>query len=208
LALTDSGIYSTDSLERGAWRNYGSDVYGKQAGADRARPFELSDTNISALAFDENQNLWVGYFERGLDVFDSRGKRLLHHEDDRIFCVNHFLSLPDGRMAVATANGLAVYHGMQLRHFITEKQGLIHKAVAMTHALEPPNAGWRQLLKGSVSSKETVQCRTCLPFMASQATTSIALPRWERGSIWERWGVSVFWRETASRSPGIQPILN
>jgi ligand-binding sensor domain-containing protein len=142
LALADSGIYSTDSLERGVWRSFGSDAYGKKADADRARPFELTDTNISALAFDENQNLWVGYFERGLDVFDSRGKRLLHHEDDRIFCVNHLLALPDGRMAISTANGLAVYHGLQLRHFITESQGLIHKAVAMTHNLGGTSERW------------------------------------------------------------------
>ncbi|HEU0004964.1 MAG TPA: hypothetical protein VFS12_03140, partial [Terriglobia bacterium] len=135
LGLTENGIYSTDSLERGMWRPFGKDSYGKQAdGADRAEAFELSDTNISALAFDESQNLWVGYFDRGLDVFDSRGRRLMHHEDDRIFCVNHLLALPDGRISVSTANGLAVYNGTQLRHFITEKQGLIHKAVAMTHS--------------------------------------------------------------------------
>jgi len=143
LALADSGIYSTDSLERGVWRRFGKDAYDKQAaGADRAEPFELSDTNITALAFDENQNLWVGYFDRGLDVFDSRGRRLIHHEDDRVFCVNHLLALPDGRMAVSTANGLAVYNGTQLRHFITEKQGLIHKAVAMTHSLGGTAERW------------------------------------------------------------------
>ncbi len=142
LALADSGIYSTDSLEQGAWRPFGFDSYSKRAGADRTLPFELSDTNISALTFDENQNLWVGYFDRGLDVFDSRGKRLIHHEDDRIFCVNHLLALPDGRMAVSTANGLAVYYGMQLRHFITEKQGLINKAVAMTHNLGGTAERW------------------------------------------------------------------
>jgi ligand-binding sensor domain-containing protein len=143
LALADTGIYSTDSLERGMWRQFGKDSYGKQAaGADRAEAFELSDTNISALAFDENQNLWVGYFDRGLDVFDSRGRRLMHHEDDRIFCVNHLLALPDGRMAVSTANGLAVYNGTQLRHFITEKQGLIHKAVAMTHSFGGVAESW------------------------------------------------------------------
>ncbi len=75
-------------------------------------------------------------------MFDSQGKRLMHHEDDRIFCVNHLLALPDGRMAVSTANGLAVYHGMRLRHFITEKQGLIHKAVAMTHSLGGTTERW------------------------------------------------------------------
>jgi ligand-binding sensor domain-containing protein len=143
LALADSGIFSTDSLERGVWRGFSETFSERQAaGADRTNPFELSDTNLSALAFDQDGSLWVGYFDRGLDVFDSRGKRLLHHEDDRIFCVNHLLALPDGRMAVSTANGLAVYSGTQLQNFITEKQGLIHKAVAMTCSLGGTSERW------------------------------------------------------------------
>ncbi|MCI0624513.1 MAG: hypothetical protein L0387_23185 [Acidobacteria bacterium] len=137
LALADAGIYYTDSLEHGGWNRFGKkDSSIRQASnADLSEPFQLADTNISALAFDQDQNLWVGYFDRGLDVFDPRGKRLIHHEDDRVFCVNHLLALPNGQMAVSTANGLAVYSGTLLRLFITEKQGLIHKAVAMTHRL-------------------------------------------------------------------------
>ena len=71
--LTDNGIYSTDSLERGCGDSLAriptASKLPPQTGLRRS---ELSDTNISALAFDEDQNLWVGYFDRGLDVFDSR----------------------------------------------------------------------------------------------------------------------------------------
>jgi ligand-binding sensor domain-containing protein len=143
LALTDNGIYSTDSLERGLWKQFGIDSSGgRHASAIAAEPFQLSDTNISALAFDRDGNLWVGYFDRGLDVFNSQGKRLIHHEDDHIFCVNHMLGLRDGRMVVSTANGLAMYYGTRLQHFITEKQGLIHKAVAMAHSLGGTTERW------------------------------------------------------------------
>ena len=143
LALTDNGIYSTDLLERGLWKPFGIDSSGVLHGSKSvAEPFQLSDTNISALAFDQSNNLWVGYFDRGLDVFDSQGKRLIHHEDDRIFCVNHLLALRDGRMVVSTANGLAIYDGTRLHRFITEKQGLIHKAVAMTHSLGGTTERW------------------------------------------------------------------
>jgi ligand-binding sensor domain-containing protein len=143
LALTDHGIYATDSLERGPWKPFGIDSPdGRHAPMKPAEPFQLSDTNISALGFDQDGNLWVGYFDRGLDVFDSQGKRLTHHEDDRIFCINHLLALKDGRMAVSTANGLAIYYGTRLHHFITEKQGLIHKAVAMTHSLGEATERW------------------------------------------------------------------
>jgi ligand-binding sensor domain-containing protein len=143
LALTDNGVYSTDSLERGPWKRFGIDSSdGLHGSINVAEPFQLSDTNISALAFDQNSNLWVGYFDRGLDVFDSQGKRLIHHEDDHIFCVNHVLALRDGRMAVSTANGLAIYYGTRRQHFITEKQGLIHRAVAMTHSLGGTTERW------------------------------------------------------------------
>lgn len=141
LALADSGLYSTESLEHGLWHRFGSD----SSNADMAKPpqpFELSDTNISSLAFDRDGNLWVGYFDHGLDVFDSQGRRLLHQEDSRVFCVNHVLALRDDRVLVSTANGLAIYNGTQLQNFITEKQGLIHKAVAMTHDLGETGERW------------------------------------------------------------------
>jgi len=157
LALANGGIYWTDSPQQGAWRPFSFNSDNKAADGDRARPFELSDTNISALAFDENQNLWVGYFDRGLDVFDSRGKRLIHHEDDRIFCVNHLLPVRDGSLVVSTANGLAIYHGTRLHEFITEKQGLIHKSVAMTHSLGGVAGSWLAATAEGVSLFEGIR---------------------------------------------------
>ena len=158
IALTDNGIYSTDSLERGLWKQFGIDSTGGLRGSmGAAEPFQLSDTNISALVFDPDGNLWVGYFDRGLDVFDSQGKRLIHHEDDRIFCVNHVLSLREGRMVVSTANGLAIYDRTRLHHFITEKQGLIHKAVAMTHRLGATTDRWLAATAEGVSLFEGIR---------------------------------------------------
>ena len=142
LALADNGIHWTDTLERPAWVPFGRDNSERARHEKLIQPFQLSDTNISTMAFDQEGNLWVGYFDHGLDVFDSQGTRLIHHEDDRIFCVNHLLTLPDGQMAVSTANGLAIYHGTALRRFITEKQGLIHRAVAMTHHTGGKEGRW------------------------------------------------------------------
>jgi ligand-binding sensor domain-containing protein len=45
-------------------------------------------------------------------------------------------------MAVSTANGLAIYDGTRLHRFITERQGLIHKSVAMTHSLGGATERW------------------------------------------------------------------
>lgn len=70
-------------------------------------PAALSDRNISALAADANGQLWIGYFDRGLDVLASDERRLRHVEDEHVFCVNRIL--PDSKTSainVATANGL------------------------------------------------------------------------------------------------------
>ncbi len=70
----------------------------------------LSDRNISALAFDGNRRLWVGYFDRGLDVFSPDLGSATHVEDENVFCVNRILPNPStGAMAVATANGLVMF---------------------------------------------------------------------------------------------------
>lgn len=70
----------------------------------------LTDSNVSALAVDEAGKLWVGYFDRGLDILSAAGERVSHIEDDHVYCVNRIV--PDGgrhTVDVATANGLAVF---------------------------------------------------------------------------------------------------
>ncbi len=73
----------------------------------KPRPAVLSDRNISALAEDQNGQLWVGYFDRGLDLLPEDTRRVVHVENEHVFCVNRIW--PDaksGTVAVATANGL------------------------------------------------------------------------------------------------------
>ena len=64
-ALTDSGFYSFNP-RGGAWRP----AFEREASL-------LADRNISALEFDSAGRLWVGYFDRGLDVL-SPGRRACH----------------------------------------------------------------------------------------------------------------------------------
>lgn len=142
LALSDRGIHQADLLDGGSWRAFEPErgatplLLAGQRQSRPAVPFRLADVSISALAIDQDQNLWVGYFDRGLEVFSARGERLVRHEDDRLFCINHVLALPGGTVMVSTANGLAVFNGTEFRHFITEQEGLIHRAVAMTLAVD------------------------------------------------------------------------
>ena len=70
----------------------------------------LSDGNISALNFDSKGRLWVGYFDRGLDIVDLEGDETTHVENQFVFCVNRIAHDPKRRLtAVATANGLVTF---------------------------------------------------------------------------------------------------
>jgi hypothetical protein len=101
----------------------------------KPRTAVLSDRNISALATDKRGQVWVGYFNRGLDILpndspspSSNGSpRAVHVENDRVFCVNRIW--PDAkadRVEVATANGLVRFgaSGNQ-EQVLTRADGLI-----------------------------------------------------------------------------------
>jgi len=86
----------------------------------------LTDRNISALAADSTGSIWVGYFDRGLDLLPADG-RVTHIEDERVFCVNRIL--PDakaGTIDVATANGLVRFDNSgSEQQVLTRADGLI-----------------------------------------------------------------------------------
>jgi len=72
----------------------------------------LSDRNISALATDAAGRLWVGYFDRGIDVLAPNNTSASHVEDEHVFCVNRILlDSKTGTIDVATANGLVRFDG-------------------------------------------------------------------------------------------------
>ena len=102
---------------------------------------DLHDRNISALLEDSRGRLWVGYFDRGLDVLAPDGRRLFSIEDDLVFCVNRLVEDPaQDSVYVATANGLAVYSlGGRLRQVLRKQDGLFADHVT---DLVPYGQGW------------------------------------------------------------------
>jgi ligand-binding sensor domain-containing protein len=99
-AVARNGLYRMNSHEFG-WKQ-----------VLQASAAVLSDRNISALAADANGRLWVGYFDRGLDVLARDNARESHVEDEHVFCVNRILlDAKTGTMDVATANGLVRFDG-------------------------------------------------------------------------------------------------
>jgi ligand-binding sensor domain-containing protein len=86
----------------------------------------LTDRNISALAADSTGRLWVGYFDRGLDLLPS-DSRVTHIEDEHVFCVNRILlEAKTGTIDVATANGLVRFDNSgSEQQVLTRADGLI-----------------------------------------------------------------------------------
>ena len=87
----------------------------------------LTDNNIAALGFAADGRLWVGTFDRGLDILDSSLSTAQHLEDDHLFCINRIALDPRrNTMAVATANGLVLFDSTgKPRQVLTRRDGLI-----------------------------------------------------------------------------------
>lgn len=64
-----------------------------------------TDNFVSALAFDNDENLWLGTFRRGVDVFNADGKKLKHLESESLREIN-FLQSTGETVSAATSSGL------------------------------------------------------------------------------------------------------
>ena len=87
----------------------------------------LSDRNISALATDASGRLWVGYFDRGLDILATDGNSTTHVEDEHVFCVNRiFADIRTDTVDIGTANGLVRFDNAGTeQQVLTRTDGLI-----------------------------------------------------------------------------------
>lgn len=91
----------------------------------------LTERNISALAVAGDHSLWVGYFDRGLDILHAASGETTHVEDEHVFCVNRILENPlQGEVMVATANGLVLFgRDGRERQVLGTESGLIAQHV-------------------------------------------------------------------------------
>jgi ligand-binding sensor domain-containing protein len=92
----------------------------------------LKDRNIAALSSDATGRLWIGYFDRGLQILDTTNQRSIEDlEDDHLFCVNRIAQdTVHGSTAVATANGLVLFSASaSQRRVIGQADGLIANQV-------------------------------------------------------------------------------
>lgn len=119
-ALASDGLYALEARHAG-WR---------RVLAPGAAP--LTDANVAALSFDSAGKLWVGYFDRGLDIVtldasDPARSTAAHVEDAHVFCVNRIVHDAERNLsAVATANGLVLFDASGRRQQVLGRaQGLI-----------------------------------------------------------------------------------
>jgi ligand-binding sensor domain-containing protein len=87
----------------------------------------LSDRNISALATDASGRLWIGYFDRGLDILAPDASHATHIEDEHVFCINRiFADAKTDTIDIATANGLVRFDNAGTeQQVLTRTDGLI-----------------------------------------------------------------------------------
>jgi signal transduction histidine kinase/DNA-binding response OmpR family regulator/streptogramin lyase len=105
---------------------------------------QLPDVIIHSILRDKQGKLWVGTFGRGLCIFDTNNRRIVHLEVSSGFCsnaINHLYMDSEGSVWAATRNGLC--HFKDTNHperfeLYDNRQGLKNVHV---HAIQEDKAG-------------------------------------------------------------------
>jgi ligand-binding sensor domain-containing protein len=96
---------------------------------------QLSDNNISALAIDRNEQLWIGTFRDGIDVFSADGKKLKHLESETVREINSLTQTAGNKeMLAATSGGAIRFDANFNESFFTKNADLPSRSV--THISE------------------------------------------------------------------------
>lgn len=82
-----------------------------------------TDNFVSALALDKHENLWLGTFRSGIDVFSAEGKKLNHIESESVREINYLQANKDS-VSAATSSGLINFKSDYTPEEITKKDGL------------------------------------------------------------------------------------
>jgi ligand-binding sensor domain-containing protein len=123
----------------------------------------VSASHVMSLTIDNQGRLWVGYFDKGLDLISiETSERLAHIEDDRVREVN-FVTFDKAadRALIATSRGLVGIDGKAKQTVLTKEQGLIDNAVAHVSIVDDGSnsRGTRLLLATAGGLTELAQGR-------------------------------------------------
>lgn len=98
------GLLALDTKNR--FKRYGKDV----------KERKLRSNMLTSLMVDKNDNVWIGYFDGGIDIINTNTGRMRAFEpntqkDWKRLNVADILQLPDGRIMIGSGNeGLFIYH--------------------------------------------------------------------------------------------------
>jgi ligand-binding sensor domain-containing protein len=123
--LTREGAYARD--ERASHPAFES------AAGSLASERVLTTGHITSLSVDDAGRLWIGYFDRGLDlVSPETAERVSHIEDDRVREINYLaFDRSEDKMMAATSRGLLAFgSGLKQTLLTREQGGLINDSVA------------------------------------------------------------------------------
>ncbi|HQU85901.1 MAG TPA: two-component regulator propeller domain-containing protein [Pyrinomonadaceae bacterium] len=88
----------------------------------------LTDNFVSALTFDKKQNLWIGTFRNGIDIFSQDGRKIKHFEDEKIREIN-FIKTQNETVSAATSTGLITFKNDLSQEIIGKNEGLPSNSV-------------------------------------------------------------------------------
>ena len=90
----------------------------------------LTDNNVSALAFDQNERLWIGTFRNGIDVFSASGKKLKHLESETIREINFLTQNAENKEILVSTSGGAIRFNENFKEaFLVENAELPSRSV-------------------------------------------------------------------------------
>lgn len=134
--LTSEGSFSRDEQAT----HPAFEPTASQLGRDRV----LTSGHITSLARDDAGRLWIGYFDRGIDVvLPDTAERMSHVEDDRVGEINNLaFDESEARMLAATSRGLISFgSGLKQTVMTREQGGLINDSVAQISFADASSPG-------------------------------------------------------------------
>lgn len=88
----------------------------------------LASNLVSALAIDNLGRLWIGYFRKGLDIYEAQGRLVAHLEDDYLREINSIQIVPEG-VIVASGQGLFQFNPQLQSQRISRTEGLLSNSI-------------------------------------------------------------------------------
>ena len=168
-ALTTEGAFARDA---------GASAPGFEAiAASLQSERTITGDHVTSVSIDRSGQLWVGYFDRGIDVLaPETSERVSHIQDERIREVN-FVAYDSttGQTLIATSRGVVVFEGNRQQSVLTYQQnGLVSDAVAHISLMKRPPDATAEAAKSGPSRRVSGDSPNTLVLATAGGLTEVA----------------------------------